>query len=205
MMADLWQTQREIAGEGVIVCGVDEAGRGPLCGPVCAGAAILPENAVIDGLNDSKKLSEKKREELYDVITDKALAFAVAFSTEAEIDEINILNASLLAMRRAVEKLTVKPDLILVDGNICRGFDIPAKAVVKGDSKCASIAAASILAKVTRDRYMKELSQRYPQYELEKHKGYPTKRHIELLRQYGPADIYRKTFLKKILGEENAR
>ena len=180
----------------VAICGVDEAGRGPLCGPVVAAAVILPLGEEIDGLNDSKKLSEKKREKLFDVIIEKAIAYAIAEASPAEIDEINILNASMLAMRRAVEALSVKADFALIDGNCSRGFDIPTETVVKGDAKSASIAAASILAKVTRDRQCKELDKLYPQYNIAKHKGYPTKEHMDAVREHGPAPIYRMSFLK---------
>lgn len=178
------------------VCGVDEAGRGPLCGPVVAAAVILPLGLEIEGLNDSKKLSEKKREALFDVICEKAIAYSIAEASPAEIDEINILNASMLAMRRAVEGLGVKAEFALIDGNCSRGFEIPTETVVKGDAKSYSIAAASILAKVTRDRGCIELDREYPEYGIAKHKGYPTKDHMDAVRQYGPAPIYRKSFLK---------
>ena len=178
------------------VCGCDEAGRGPLCGPVVAAAVILPRDTVIEGLNDSKKLSEKKREALFEVIKEKALAYAIAEASPAEIDEINILNASMLAMRRAVDALSVKADFALIDGNCSRGFEIPTETVVKGDAKSASIAAASILAKVTRDRQCMELDKEYPEYGIAKHKGYPTKDHMDAVRKYGVAPIYRKSFLK---------
>lgn len=178
------------------VCGVDEAGRGPLCGPVVAAAVILPTSLIIEGLNDSKKLSEKKREALYDIIIEKAIAYGIAEASPEEIDEINILNASQLAMRRAVEKLGVKADFALIDGNCSRGFDIPTETIVKGDAKSYSIAAASILAKVTRDRQCIELDKEYPQYNIAKHKGYPTKEHMQAVREHGIAPIYRKTFLK---------
>ena len=184
-----------------VVCGVDEAGRGPLAGPVFAAAVILPQNLMIDGLNDSKKLSEKKREILYDKIKNLALTYAVAFATEHEIDEINILNATFLAMKRAVAKLNLKPDIVLVDGNKSPELEISTQTIVKGDSLSASIAAASILAKVERDRLMKNLSKKYPEYNFEKHKGYGTKMHIDLIKKYGPCEIPRKSFLKKILGE----
>lgn len=184
-----------------VVCGVDEAGRGPLAGPVFAAAVILPQNLMIDGLNDSKKLSEKKREILYDKIKNLALTYAVAFATEHEIDEINILNATFLAMKRAVAKLNLKPDIVLVDGNKSPELEISTQTIVKGDSLSASIAAASILAKVERDRLMKNLSKKYPEYNFEKHKGYRTKMHIDLIKKYGPCEIHRKSFLKKILGE----
>lgn len=178
-----------------IICGTDEAGRGPLAGPVVAGACILPDGLIIDGLDDSKKLSEKKREKLYAEITENALAWSVALATPAEIDEINILQASLLAMRRAIDALDIRPDFVLVDGNIDRGFQIPAKAVVGGDGICRSIAAASILAKVTRDRMCTELDKQYPQYGFAKHKGYPTKAHKQALFEFGPCPEHRKSFL----------
>ena len=184
------------------VCGCDEAGRGPLLGPVVAAAVILPRGLIIDGLNDSKKLTEKKREALFEIIKEKALAFAIAEASPEEIDEINILNASMLAMRRAVDALPVKADFALIDGNCSRGFLIPTETVVKGDSISCSIAAASILAKVTRDRQCIELDKEYPQYNIAKHKGYPTKDHMEAVRKYGVAPIYRKTFLK-FLKDEN--
>ena len=178
------------------ICGCDEAGRGPLCGPVVAAAVILHEGEIIEGLNDSKKLSEKKREALFDIIKEKAVAYAIAEATPAEIDEINILNASMLAMRRAVEGLGVKADFALIDGNCSRGFEIPTETVVKGDSRSYSIAAASILAKVTRDRQCEELDKLYPEYGIAKHKGYPTKDHMEAVRVHGVAPIYRRSFLK---------
>ena len=178
------------------VCGCDEAGRGPLCGPVVAAAVILPRDCEIEGLNDSKKLTEKKREALFDVIKEKAVAYAIAEATPAEIDEINILNASMLAMRRAVEALPHPADFALIDGNCSRGFTIPTETVVKGDAKSASIAAASILAKVTRDRGCIELDREYPQYGIAKHKGYPTKDHMDAVREHGVAPIYRRSFLK---------
>ncbi len=184
-----------------VVCGVDEAGRGPLAGPVFAAAVVLPSNVMIEGLNDSKKLSEKKRELLYDEIKAKALAHCIAFAFEKEIDELNILRATFLAMRRAIDGLAVKPDFALIDGNRLPELNIPAKAIIKGDSLSASIAAASILAKVERDRLMKKLSEKYPEYSFEKHKGYGTKLHVDLLKKYGPSEIHRRSFLKKILGE----
>ncbi len=185
------------------VCGVDEAGRGPLCGPVVAAAVILPLGIEIDGLNDSKKLTEKKREKLFDIIKEKAIAYAIAEASPAEIDEINILNASMLAMRRAVSMLPVKADFALIDGNCSRGFEIPTETVVKGDAKSASIAAASILAKVTRDRQCIELDRAYPEYNIAKHKGYPTKEHMDAVRKFGPAPIYRMSFLKFLDKDEN--
>ena len=178
------------------VCGCDEAGRGPLCGPVVAAAVILPRDVEIDGLNDSKKLSEKKREKLFPIIIEKAISYAIAEASPAEIDELNILNASMLAMRRAVEALSVKADFALIDGNCSRGFAIPTETVVGGDAKSMSIAAASILAKVTRDRLCIEDDKLYPEYNIAKHKGYPTKDHMEAVRTYGPSPIHRKTFLK---------
>lgn len=184
------------------VCGVDEAGRGPLAGPVYAAAVILPQNFMIDGLNDSKKLSAKKREFLYNEIIKNAKAFSIAYASETEIDDINILNATFLAMKRAIEGLNLKPDLALIDGNCAPKLNIPTKTIVKGDSLSASISAASILAKVTRDRLMVKLSNEYSQYSFEKHKGYGTKLHVEAIKKYGPSIIHRKSFLKKILGRE---
>ena len=178
------------------VCGCDEAGRGPLCGPVVAAAVILPPDVIIEGLDDSKKHTEKKREKLFDIIKEVAVAYAIAEATPAEIDEYNILNASMLAMRRAVDALSVKPDFALIDGNCSRGFEIPTETIVKGDSKSYSIAAASILAKVTRDRGCADLDAEYPMYGIAKHKGYPTKDHMDAVRKYGPSPIHRKTFLK---------
>lgn len=180
-----------------VFCGIDEAGRGPLAGDVYAAAVILGEDVFIDGLNDSKKLSEKKREQLFDEIIEKAEAYCIATASAAEIDEYNILGATFLAMKRACEGLAVKPAYALVDGNRTPELTIPCEAVVKGDSVSASIAAASILAKVARDRYMKELDQRYPQYQFCKHKGYGTKLHYEMLAQYGMCPEHRKSFFKK--------
>ena len=179
-----------------VIAGTDEAGRGPLAGPVYAAAVILPMGLVIDGLNDSKKLTEKKREALFDIICQEALSYGIAYATPEEIDELNILNASQLAMRRAVAMLKPTPDLVLVDGNVAREFPMGTKTVVKGDSLSMSIAAASILAKVSRDRVMAELAKEYPQYQLEKHKGYPTPLHMNLVRELGPSPIHRKSFLK---------
>jgi len=178
------------------ICGCDEAGRGPLCGPVVAAAVILPRGLTIEGLDDSKKLTEKKREALFEVIKEKALAYCIAEASPEEIDEINILNASMLAMRRAVAGLSVEADFALIDGNCSRGFEIPTETVVKGDSKSYSIAAASVLAKVTRDRGCIELDRLYPEYGIAKHKGYPTKDHMDAVRKHGVAPIYRKSFLK---------
>lgn len=185
-----------------IICGVDEAGRGPLAGPVYAAAVILPSGCVIEGLNDSKKLTEKKREKLFDEIKEKALAYGIASADEKEIDEINILNATFLAMKRAIDSLSVKPDLALIDGNQRPNTDIEEVTVIKGDAKSMSIAAASVLAKVSRDRFMLEMAEKYPQYEFARHKGYGTKLHYEKIAQYGVCDIHRRTFLKKILGEQ---
>ena len=178
------------------VCGVDEAGRGPLAGPVFAAAVILPEGKIIEGVNDSKKLSEKKREELFDKIREEAFAYSIAYASEKEIDELNILNATYLAMKRAVEGLNIKADYALIDGNRMPPLNIEGETIVKGDAKSASIAAASILAKVSRDRLMLELAEKYPQYQFEKHKGYGTKLHYEMLDKYGPSNIHRQTFLR---------
>ena len=180
------------------VCGVDEAGRGPLAGPVCAAAVILPRGIEIAGLNDSKKLTDKKREALYDVICDNALTYGIAFASVEEIESINILNAAMLAMNRAIETLSPQPQLALIDGNRNSAINVPSRCVIKGDAKCADIAAASILAKVTRDRYMLEMAERYPEYHFEKHKGYGTKLHYEALRKYGPSEIHRPSFLRKM-------
>ena len=183
------------------ICGVDEAGRGPLAGPVCAAAVILPEGVVIEGLDDSKKLTEKKRERLYDIIKQTAVAYSVAYGTLEEIETVNILEATYLAMNRTIEGLSVKPDFALIDGNrVPRGIKIPCETIVKGDSKSMSVAAASVLAKVTRDRLMLEYDKKYPEYNFKKHKGYGTKEHTELIKQYGPCEIHRLSFLKNILG-----
>ena len=183
-----------------LICGVDEAGRGPLAGPVCAAAVILPEDVVIEGLNDSKKLSEKKREELYGVIIEKALAYAVAYGTLEEIEVFNILNATYLAMNRAIEGLSLKPDFALIDGNrVPKDIKIPCETVVKGDSKSASIAAASILAKVTRDRLLLQYDEQYPQYGFKNHKGYGTKEHYEAIAKYGVCKVHRLSFLKNVI------
>ena len=200
---DLWAIEHQCFEDGCqIVCGVDEAGRGPLAGPVCAAAVILPKDLVIPGLNDSKKLTEKKRRELYDLIVEQAVAYGIALADEKEIDEINILQATFRAMERAVAKLAVKPDMVLIDGNREPMIDLPMKTVVKGDSLSASIAAASILAKVTRDRIMEEQDAVYPAYGFAVHKGYGTKRHYEALTEFGPSPIHRMTFLKKFYGEK---
>ena len=192
-----YEYENKYVSEGyTIVAGTDEAGRGPLAGPVCAAAVILPDGLIIEDLNDSKKLSEKKREKLFDIICEKAISYGIAYASVEEIDEFNILNASQLAMRRAVDMLTPHPDLVLVDGNVARGFNCKAITVIKGDSLSMSIAAASILAKVSRDRVCAELDLQYPEYMLAKHKGYSTKLHMDLVRKYGPSPIHRKTFLK---------
>lgn len=202
-MNELWKFEHIAFDEGYsCVCGVDEAGRGPLAGPVCAAAVILPPDLVIEGLNDSKKLTDKRRRALYDVITEQALAYGIAFASEQEIDEINILQATFLAMRRAVEQLRLRPELALVDGNREPDFgDIPVRTIIKGDSLSANIAAASILAKVTRDRFMEEQDAIYPQYGFALHKGYGTQAHYAALRAHGPCPIHRRTFLKKLYGE----
>lgn len=180
------------------VCGVDEAGRGPLAGPVCAAAVILPEGMIIEGVNDSKKLSEKKRDMLFDVVKESALAYSIAFATVEEIEEINILNATMLAMKRAVEGLDIKADFAYIDGNRTPDLDIPCEYIVKGDARSMSVAAASILAKVARDRLMLNFSEDYPQYHFEKHKGYGTKVHMDAIREFGPCPIHRLSFLKNI-------
>lgn len=181
------------------ICGVDEAGRGPLAGPVCAAAVILPPNTIIEGVNDSKKLSEKKREELFDIVIDTALAYCIGFGSVEEIEEHNILATTMMTMKRAVEGLDVKADYAIIDGNRMPNLDIPGNYVVKGDAKSMSIAAASILAKVSRDRLMLEYAKEYPQYCFEKHKGYGTKLHNEMILKYGPSKIHRMSFLKKLL------
>ncbi len=180
-----------------VVCGIDEAGRGPLAGPVYAAAVILPKGHIVEGVNDSKKISEKKRNLLFDKIIDECVCYSIGTASEQEIDEINILQATFLAMRRAVAGLEIKPDIALVDGNKKPGLDIAEQTIVKGDSKSANIAAASIIAKVSRDRYMLEMSEKYPEYQFEKHKGYGTKLHYEMIEKYGVSPIHRKTFLKK--------
>ena len=189
--------ERELAEQGYrVICGMDEAGRGPLAGDVYAAAVILPCGLMLDGLNDSKKLSEKKRELLYDQILEHAVSYGIATATTQEIDQINILNASQLAMRRAAAKLDPLPDWGIIHGNVSRGFSFHTITVVKGDSISPSVAAASILAKVSRDRYMKQLAEKYPEYHFEVHKGYPTKEHMELIRRLGPCPEHRRTFLK---------
>ena len=195
---DLWTLENELRTPDTDpLCGVDEAGRGPLAGPVCAAAVMLPPGLEIPGLNDSKKLSENKREALYDTIIAQALSYGIAFATVEEIEEHNILGATFLAMNRAIAQLSPQPALALIDGNRTKAFGLPVRTIVKGDSLSASIAAASILAKVTRDRLMEEYDAQYPQYGFAVHKGYGTKRHYEALREFGPSPIHRKTFLKK--------
>ena len=198
-MIELWTLENEIYAGGVKrLCGVDEAGRGPLAGPVCAAAVILPQNCEIQGLNDSKKLSEKKREALFDVICASAVSYGIAFATVEEIEEYNILGATFMAMNRAIARLDRVPELALIDGNRNTGIQIPSRCVIGGDGKCADIAAASVLAKVTRDRYMRQMAELYPQYGFEKHKGYGTKAHYEAIRAYGPSPIHRPSFLRKM-------
>ncbi len=198
-MIELWTLENEIYDEGVkLICGVDEAGRGPLAGPVCAAAVILPRNCVIEGLDDSKKLTEKKREALYNIIIDTAVSCGIAFATVEEIEEHNILAATFMAMNRAIARLSPMPELALIDGNRTSGIELPSRCVVGGDGKCADIAAASVLAKVTRDRYMMEMAEKYPEYRFDKHKGYGTKLHYEAIRQYGPCPIHRPSFLRKM-------
>lgn len=199
------ELERRLKGEGYrFIAGVDEAGRGPLAGPVYAAAVILPEDVRLDGINDSKKLSPKKRGELFEEITEKAVAYAVFSVDEKQIDEINILRATHMAMNGAVSRLSQKPDYVIIDGNSIGGMEIPHETVVKGDSKSISIAAASILAKVSRDRYIIKMAELYPEYQFEKHKGYGTKEHIEAILKYGASPIHRKTFLKKILEKEKS-
>ena len=196
---NLWQLEDSIYSEGFsLLAGVDEAGRGPLAGPVCAAACILPRNLEIPGLNDSKKLSSQKREALYDVIIKSAVSYGIAFATVEEIESLNILNATFLAMNRALSQLSPQPALALIDGNRNSGISIPSRCVVKGDSLCADIAAASVLAKVTRDRYMLTMAEQYPEYGFEKHKGYGTAQHYAAIRQFGPSPIHRPSFLRKM-------
>ena len=199
---NLWAIEDGCFAEGFqIVCGVDEAGRGPLAGPVCAAAVILPPHLQLPGLNDSKKLTDKRRRELMPVIKEQALAYGIAFATHEEIDQINILQATYLAMERALAQLNIKPDIALIDGNRAKDFGLPVKTVVHGDSLSASIAAASVLAKVTRDDLMLTMAEEYPQYGFEIHKGYGTKAHYAALTAHGPSPIHRMTFLKKFYGE----
>lgn len=200
---NMWEIEAGFYSEGVkVICGVDEAGRGPLAGPVCAAAVILPANLELPGLTDSKKLTDKKRRELYPIIKEQAIAYGIGLASQEEIDEINILQATFLAMERALEQLNVKPDLALIDGNRAKDFGIPVKTVVKGDSLSANIAAASILAKVTRDDIMVVLAEEYPQYGFEIHKGYGTKAHYAALREHGHCPIHRMSFLKKFYGND---
>lgn len=200
---ELWKIEDEYFDKGVkLVCGIDEAGRGPLAGPVCAAAVILPPHIELPGLNDSKKLTDKRRRELYPLIKEAAIAYGIGFASHEEIDEINILQATYLAMERAVAQLTIAPDQLLIDGNRSKDFGIPTQTVVKGDSLSASIAAASVLAKVTRDDWMLKAAADYPQYGFEIHKGYGTKAHYEALTEFGFCPIHRRTFLKKFYGEK---
>lgn len=200
---NLWEIENSLYAQGyTAICGVDEAGRGPLAGPVCAGAVILPQGLEIPGLNDSKKLTDKKRRELYPVIKEQAIAWGIGFASHEEIDELNILQATYLAMSRAIQALEGKADFALIDGNRAKDFGIPLKTVVKGDSLSASIAAASVLAKVARDDIMLEMAKEYPEYGFEVHKGYGTKQHYEALRQHGHCPIHRMSFLKKFYGEK---
>ena len=195
---NLWEIESELPFE--LICGVDEAGRGPLAGPVCAAAVILPKGLMIPGLNDSKKLSDKRRRELFPIIQQEAVSFGIAFASQEEIDEINILQATFLAMRRAMEQLNPQPEFALIDGNRETDFGVPCKTVIKGDSLSANIAAASVLAKVTRDNWMMEAAEKYPGYGFEIHKGYGTKAHYAALEKLGPCPIHRRSFLKKLYG-----
>ncbi|MDD6201087.1 MAG: ribonuclease HII [Firmicutes bacterium] len=200
---NMWQIEETLFGQGFrLICGVDEAGRGPLAGPVCAAAVILPPHLEIPGLDDSKKLTDKRRRELMPIIQEKAVAYGIAFASHTEIDQINILQATFFAMERALAQLSVQPDFVLIDGNREKDFGLPVKTVVKGDSLSANIAAASILAKVTRDDFMEEKAKEYPQYGFEIHKGYGTKAHYAALTDYGPCPIHRMTFLKKFYGDK---
>lgn len=202
-LENMWQIEDSFYAQGYqVICGVDEAGRGPLAGPVCAAAVILPKHLEIPGLTDSKKLTDKKRRELFPLIQEQAVAYGIGLASQEEIDEINILQATFLAMERALSQLNVRPDMVLIDGNRERDFGVPVQTVIKGDSLSANIAAASILAKVTRDNLMMELALQYPQYGFEIHKGYGTKAHYEALRQYGASPIHRRSFLKKFYGEK---
>ncbi len=200
---NMWEIEQDFHEQGIqVICGVDEAGRGPLAGPVCAAAVILPSNLEIPGLTDSKKLTDKKRRELFPVIKEQAIAYGIGLATEEEIDQINILQATFLAMKRALEQLSVKPELALIDGNRETDFGLPVKTVVKGDSLSANIAAASVLAKVTRDDIMVELAEEYPQYGFEIHKGYGTKAHYAALTEHGASPVHRMSFLKKFYGQK---
>lgn len=198
----MWETEKNLKAQGYkFIAGVDEAGRGPLAGPVYAAAVILPEGARLDGINDSKKLSEKKREALFDEITKIAISYSIASMDEKIIDQVNILNATHMAMCQAVDNLSIHADYVIIDGNSIKGMEKPHETLVKGDAKSISIAAASILAKVSRDRYIKEMGEKYPEYGFEKHKGYGTKAHTDAILEHGVCPIHRKTFLKKLLGE----
>lgn len=200
---NMWEIEDSCYSETVnVICGVDEAGRGPLAGPVCAAAVILPKHLDLPGLTDSKKLTDKKRRELFPIIKEQAIAYGIGFATEQEIDEINILQATFLAMQRALDQLEGKADLALIDGNREKVFGLPVKTVVKGDSLSLNIAAASVLAKVTRDDLMMEMAEKYPQYGFDIHKGYGTKAHYAALREHGPSPIHRMSFLKKFYGEK---
>ena len=200
---NMWEIEDELFGKGIVsICGVDEAGRGPLAGPVCAAAVILPPHIEIPGLNDSKKLTDKKRRELFPIIKEQAVAYGIGLASHEEIDQINILQATFLAMQRAIDQLEGKADFALIDGNREKDFGLPVMTVVKGDSRSASIAAASILAKVTRDDILEEMAKEYPQYGFEIHKGYGTKAHYAALTEFGPSPIHRMTFLKKFYGEK---
>lgn len=200
---NMWEIENSLYSDTILtICGVDEAGRGPLAGPVCAAAVILPRDHQIPGLTDSKKLSDKKRRELYPIIKEQAIAYGIAFASEQEIDEMNILQATFLAMQRAMDLLEVRPDLALIDGNREKDFGLPVKTVIKGDSLSANIAAASVLAKVTRDDLMEDLAKTYPGYGFEIHKGYGTKAHYEALREMGASPVHRMSFLKKFYGRD---
>lgn len=200
---NMWLIENSLYEQGIeVICGVDEAGRGPLAGPVCAAAVILPPHLDIPGLDDSKKLTDKRRRELMPVIKEQAIAYGIGFATHEEIDEINILQATFLAMQRALDQLQVKPDFALIDGNREKDFGLPVKTVVKGDSLSANIAAASVLAKVTRDDLMEAMAEEYPHYGFEIHKGYGTKAHYAALTEHGPSPIHRMTFLKKFYADK---
>lgn len=200
---NMWQIEDGLYEQGIqVICGVDEAGRGPLAGPVCAAAVILPPHLEIPGLDDSKKLTDKRRRELFPIIREQAIAYGIGLASHEEIDEINILQATYLAMERALAQLSVRPDHVLIDGNRAKEFGLPVTTVVKGDSLSANIAAASILAKVTRDVLMEEMAQDYPQYQFEIHKGYGTKAHYAALTEYGPSPIHRMSFLKRFYGQK---
>ena len=200
---NMWEIEDALHEQGIgVICGVDEAGRGPLAGPVCAAAVILPEHLEIPGLNDSKKLTDKKRRELFPIIQEQAVAYGIAFASEQEIDELNILQATFLAMQRAIDQVKEKADFVLIDGNREKDFGIPVMTVVKGDSRSANIAAASVLAKVSRDNLMEELAEKYPQYGFEIHKGYGTKAHYAALTEHGASPIHRMSFLKKFYGSK---